>query len=134
MVLPPKIPTLKVLATGNLIRVDNVFCDENLVGMFLQCDTKPTHRPVKTDHFPIISKIRLATEHNIFAPRYNFRKADWQKFAEKLTESLSLLPAPTEITDRQQASDRLAALDKEIWRAVEEYVPETTLCPHSKRW
>jgi endonuclease/exonuclease/phosphatase family metal-dependent hydrolase len=76
MALPAGIPTLKAMATGNLTRVDNVFCNENSLDIFVKCGTKPSHRPVKTDHFPVISTIRLTTMRNTFTPRYNFREVE----------------------------------------------------------
>jgi hypothetical protein len=134
MTLPQGIPTLKAMATGNLTRVDNVFCDENSVGIFVECGTKPSHRPVKTDHYPVISKIRLTTTRNRFTPRYNFRKAEWEGFVKKLTEELSRLPPPAEIFDVPQAEYRLERLNATIGGVVDEFVPMTKICPHSKRW
>src|ERR1700723_3677500 len=80
MVLPQGIPTLQAHSMGNLTRVDNIFCDENSLGLFDYCDTMPALRPVKTDHFPIISKIRMTAASNTFKPRYAYRKADWETF------------------------------------------------------
>jgi hypothetical protein len=58
------IHTLRAMATGNLTRVDNIFCNKNSASIFVSCGMKPSHRPVKMDHYPVISKIRLTMAHN----------------------------------------------------------------------
>jgi ribonuclease HI len=134
MVLPAGIPTLQAMATGNFTRVDNVFCDENSVGTFEYCNTEPAQRPVKTDHLPIISKIRMTTERNTFQSRYNFQKVDWENFGKKLKERLDTIEPPRELEDRQQAVERLKEVDTMIWRTIRYCVEMTNPCPHSKRW
>src|ERR1700690_398983 len=117
MVLPPGIPTLKAHSSGNLTRVDNMFCDENSVGLIDHCDTMPALRPVKTDHFPIITKIRMVTARNTFVSRRNYRTANWEAFRKTLQDALSQFGPPTEIADLKQAQDKLAQLDWAIDRA-----------------
>jgi len=55
MVLLLFIPTLQVHNTGNHTRVDNIFCTEQLMDMIIKCKTDNVARPVKTDHYPIIT-------------------------------------------------------------------------------
>jgi hypothetical protein len=66
--------------------------------------------------------------------RYNFRKTAWEGFVEKSSGELSQLLPPVELADILQARDRLERLNVTIWGVVDEYVPMTKICPHSKRW
>ena len=134
MVLPHGIPTLKALSSGNHMWVDNIFCDENSVGLIDHCDMLPALRPVKTDQFPIITKVRLTTTQNAFVARRNYRTANWEAFLNMLQMVLSQFGPPIEITDLQQARDKLAQLDWAIDRAHFLNVDFTNPCPHSKRW
>lgn len=59
MTLPKLIPTLKVFTTGNHTRVDNIFCTRNLVDRVIVCNTLPSHKPIKTDHFPIQTTLEI---------------------------------------------------------------------------
>jgi endonuclease/exonuclease/phosphatase family metal-dependent hydrolase len=72
MALPPGLPTLKAMATGNETRVDNIFCDEGSMGLIDICDTRPAWRPVKTDHYPIICRIRMEAASNKYQPRRDY--------------------------------------------------------------
>lgn len=92
MALPPKIPTLQALSTGNWTRLDNVWCTTHTSALFTQCDTNPALRGPNTDHVPILSKLELPLNHNVPKPTRNFRATDWVVFNECLT---TLLPPPT---------------------------------------
>lgn len=62
MALPASLPTSKSFATGNYTQVDNVFCTEELMEHIIRCNTVPTRQPIKTDHFPIVTKIDICPE------------------------------------------------------------------------
>ena len=59
MALPPNIPTLQALSTGNWTRPDNVWCANHTSDLFIQCDTDPGLRGPNTDHLPILSMLNL---------------------------------------------------------------------------
>jgi hypothetical protein len=134
MMLPPGIPTLEALNTRNLTRVNNVFSSATLQGAFEICNTRPKWSPVKTDHFPIIVKIRMEVPANKFIPRRCFRKTDWEAFVKSLSDKLSALPRPTEITDIATAKAKLAEIDEAINGSIVDHVPLSKPCPHLKRW
>jgi endonuclease/exonuclease/phosphatase family metal-dependent hydrolase len=75
MALPPAIPTLRAQNTGNITRVDNMFCTESLMDALVKCDTDEASRPVKTDHFPIVTQIDIYAPQAEWKPCYNFRLA-----------------------------------------------------------
>jgi len=80
MALPKDTPTLQASSTGNHTRVDNVFCNANLNRAIVSCDTNPSRRPLKTDHYPIITIIDIAVQVSEEEVRLNFRMANWPKF------------------------------------------------------
>ena len=61
MALLPLIPTLCAHSTGNHMRVDNIFCDEILYEAITICNTDEESRPIKSDHFPIVTQIDFLT-------------------------------------------------------------------------
>ena len=61
MVLLLFILTLQAHNTGNPTRVDNVFCTEAIMDTIIKCNTDDAARPVKTDHYPIITQIDIYT-------------------------------------------------------------------------
>ncbi|KAF8993958.1 Endonuclease/exonuclease/phosphatase [Cyathus striatus] len=54
MTLPKGIHTLQHSA-GGYSRPDNVFCSESIADLIIQCDVKHEMKPVKADHFPIVT-------------------------------------------------------------------------------
>ena len=107
MVLPPSILTLRAHSTGNLTRVDNVFCSETLLDDIIKCTTEKEACPIKTDkldfHMP-----KLAPE-----PRLNFHDVKWPEFINTLKTNLSNLPLPTVITNTNVFYQRLNDLN--VW-------------------
>ena len=68
MVLPKDTPTLKASSTGNYTRVDNVFCSENVLQAIISCDTNPSRRPLKADHYPIITIFDISGSNSACHP------------------------------------------------------------------
>jgi hypothetical protein len=81
--LPLAIPTLRAQNTGNLTRVDNVFRTEYIMDALIKCNTDKASRPVKTDHFPIITQIDVNAPQAVGKPRYNYRMAGAHRDANK---------------------------------------------------
>ncbi|KAF8998477.1 hypothetical protein BDZ89DRAFT_887255, partial [Hymenopellis radicata] len=134
MALPANIPTLQALASGNYTRVDNVFISEHLLMTVIQCTTEPERRPVKTDHLPIVLTLDLNIEQADESPRRNFRTVDWAKFRKTLGDRLDTLPSPRELQTKEALYAALENLNRAIDETVQDHVPMTTPCPHSKRW
>jgi hypothetical protein len=59
MALPASISTLCAHNSGNYTRVDNVFCTEALIDKIIKCNMDDAARPIKTDHFPIVTQINI---------------------------------------------------------------------------
>jgi exonuclease III len=69
MALPPFIPTLQAHNTGNHTRVDNIFCMERLMDTIIKCKTDDAARPVKTNHYPIITQFDIYATRTAWEPR-----------------------------------------------------------------
>ena len=102
--------------------------------VIIRCDTDDATRPVKTDHFPIITQIDIHAPKTKWTPRRNFRLTDWPEFLITLRENLANVPRPTEIHNTNTFNQRLDALNKAIQDTVEKHVKLTTPSPYSKRW
>jgi len=133
MALPKDIPTLKASSTGNLTCVDNVFCSESLIDTIISCNTEPDRRPVKADHYPIITVFDIAVNTGHQEPRYNYRLADWKGVREMVGERLSL-EEKGRIKEVAEFERRLAVLDAVVEEAIRVHVPLLKLSPFTKRW
>jgi exonuclease III len=134
MALAKDIPTLEAKHTKNHTCPDNVFCSANLLQAITKCTTTPEARAAGTDHYPILTTIDeevLTTSAN---PRRNFRMVDWSDFGSALRTRLALLPAWTKPRTQEELEDRADNLAKAITATIEEKVPLSKPCPHSKRW
>jgi Endonuclease-reverse transcriptase len=67
--LLPFILTLQAHNTGNHTRVDNIFCTEAIMDAISKCTTDDASRPVKTDHYPIITQIDIYTPKTAWKPQ-----------------------------------------------------------------
>jgi endonuclease/exonuclease/phosphatase family metal-dependent hydrolase len=134
MVLPKDIPTLRALSTGNLTRVDNVFCSPSLLGAYIKCDTDPGSRPPRTDHFPVIQVLDLAVVKHKPQPTRVYRKTDWEWYRESLQERLQLLPRPAVYDTVEDLEEGVRNLEEAVRATTEEVVPLSKPYPQSKRW
>ncbi|KAF8234592.1 hypothetical protein L208DRAFT_1548324 [Tricholoma matsutake] len=134
MALPPFIPTLRSHSTGNHMRINNVFCMEGLMEAIIKCNTEDTMRPVKTDHYPIVTQLNIYAPKTTWKLRRNFRLTDWTELVKTLKDDLTDIPLPTEIDSIQEFNHRLKTLNEKIQATIEKHVKLTTLSPYSKRW
>ena len=133
MALPPNIPTLQALSTGNWTRPDNVWCSNHTADLFARCDTDPGLRGPNTDHLPILSRLDLPLNRVTPKTTRNFRSTDWKEFNTHLTEVLS--PSiPNRIRTEAQFRTRLTALTEALKSTIEAKVPLNSPCPFTKRW
>jgi Endonuclease-reverse transcriptase len=132
MALPVFIPTLRSHSTKNHTRVDNVFCSEELLDTIIKCKTDDAARPVRTDHYPIITQLDIHTPKATWAARRNFRLVDWPELVKTLKNDLTNLPPPTEIKNVQMFTDRLKVLNETIQKAIEGQFKLTKPSPYSK--
>ena len=101
MALPPFILTLQSHSTGNHTRIDNVFCMEGLMDMIIKCNAEDSARPIKTDHYPIVTQIDIHAPTTAWKPRRNFRLTDWTELVKTLKDDLANIQVPTEIASIQ---------------------------------
>jgi hypothetical protein len=134
MALPTLIPTLRSHSTGNHTQVDNIFCTENLMDNIIKCNTDDAARPIKTDHYLIVTQIDIHATKTEWEPRRNFRLTDWTKLEKTLKSNLTDLPTPTEITDIETFDRRLKTLNDTIQNAITKHVKLTKPSPYMKRW
>lgn len=59
MALPSGIPTLETVL-GNWTRPDNIWHSNNPLNPIISCNTKPSIRPLRADHLPIVTSLNLS--------------------------------------------------------------------------
>ena len=133
MALPPGIPTLQALSTGNWTRPDNVWCANHTADLFTQCDTDPGRRGPNMDHLPILSTLDLPLTRTTPKPYRDFRNTDWKAFAEQLTTLLSH-SEPRKLTSEIEFREALDVINTALKTTLEAKVPINKPLPHTKRW
>ncbi|KAJ7342649.1 hypothetical protein DFH08DRAFT_641753, partial [Mycena albidolilacea] len=134
MALPSDIPTLHAFSTGNYTRVDNIFCSASLLGAYIRCDTEPSLRPPRTDHFPVIQILDLTVPKHSPPPTCAYRKTDWDDYRERLQACLMLLPCPTVYDTVEAMEVGIRNLEEAVCTTTEEVVPLSKPYPQLKRW
>lgn len=134
MALPPFLPTLCAHSMGNLTRVDNIFCSEDLLDTIIKCCTEDDMQPIKMNHYPIITTFNILAPKAIHPPRLNFRNTDWPEFQQSLKSCLDHLPQPTEIYSVNTFNLKLNNLNAAIQETIKDHVPITKPTPYLKRW
>ena len=133
MALPPNIPTLQALSTGNWTRPDNVWCTNHTTDLFTNCNTNPGLRGPNTDHLPILSKLDLPLNRSVAKPSRNFRSTDWKEFNTHLKGVLST-STPSRIRTENQFRTSLNTLTAALKSTIETKVPLNPPVPFTKRW
>nr|GAT48527.1 RNA-directed DNA polymerase from transposon X-element [Mycena chlorophos] len=134
MVLPRDTPTLQSFATGNYTRVDNVHFSAPLLPHLVRCYTDPQQRPVKTDHFPILTTLELEIPTAKHQPRPKYRETDWGKYRTAIVERLKDLPRPRTYTTTAEVDEAIKGIERAIADTTRALVPESKP-PHPwKRW
>ena len=133
MALPPNIPTLQALSTGNWTCPDNVWCANHTSDLFIQCDTNPGLRGPNTDHLPILSILDLPPTCNTPKSTRNFHTTDWKDFTDHLKTLLSNSETRklTSVTEFRSALDTINAA---LQSTIEAKVLVNKPFPHTKRW
>jgi exonuclease III len=134
MALPAGIPTLRSFSTGNLMRVDNIFCSASLLGAYISCETAPEHRPSKTDHMPVIQILDIATPVVPHEPRPMFRKTVWGDFRKDLVRRLEAIDRPSSYTTTEDTEHAIDQLEAAIQATIKETVKMSKPSPYMKRW
>jgi hypothetical protein len=132
-ILPKNIPTLQSTSTDNWTRPDNVFGTEQLLEAVVTCDTDPSLRGPYTDHIPIHLTLNLEVMQADSSPRRNWRVVDWEAFNDHLSGLLHQHP-PLPLASEDEFQSAACLLTKAIMDTIEQCVPHSKPCPHSKRW
>jgi hypothetical protein len=131
--LPRGIPTLQSTSTGNWTCPDNVFGTEHLVDTIISCNTDPSRCGPKTDHVPILTILEFDIPHTDLEPRCNWRDVDWEVFNKHLKALITTQQAqPLVSKDKFQAA--ALHLTQSITNTIDDHVPFSKPCPHSKHW
>ena len=134
MALPKDIPTLRANNSRNLTRPDNVFISCSLLDSLTYCNAEPERQPVKTDHFPIITKINVSTTLHEEPQRLNYKETDWEEFRKELEPRLRHISKPKTITSIPRFDGLLTNLNKALTETIQAVVPKLKMSPHTKRW
>ena len=132
--LPKDLPTLVSSSTGNWTRPDNVFCTDHSLVTVISCTTDPSQRGPKTDHVPILTKLDLEITLAPESGTKNYRDVNWEEFEEELEKLLAQLPPPSPIATEEEFQQITRNLDTTLRKVVDEHVPNSRPCPHTRRW
>ena len=134
--LPKDTPTLQARNGGRWTRPDNVWRNAESPSTIITCDVQSNLLPTKTDHLPIVTILDLQY-HPITTPRrFNFKRANWEKYEEILEERLNR----SETLNRPsfQSAEGLEEAVNELYRILqdvtEETIPMIKPLPHLKHW
>ena len=132
--LPKDLPTLVSSSTGNWTRPDNVFCTDHSTDTIISCTTDPGQKGPKTDHVPILTKLDLEATQAPGQGTKNYRDVIWEEFEESLENRLAQLPPPSPIATEEEFQRTAKSLDSILREVVDEHVPSSKPCPHTRRW
>src|SRR6201996_1515737 len=134
MTLPPKVPTLCAMSTGNYTRVDNVFVSADIAHYVDRCTTIPEARPARTDHMPILTELDFTPQKAAKPQRWNWSAVDWEDFRGRLEAELLMLGIAKEPTNPQELDANLDDLVQAILRVIDVCVPKLRISSFTKRW
>ena len=134
MALPPFIPTLQALSTGNWTRPNNVWCSNHSLELFMKCDTNLGLQGPNIDHVPILSSLDIPLPCNTPKPTCNFCVTDWSKLGKQLTHLLDACPRARRLRTPEELHPALDVINKLIRDSIDTLVPMTKPLPHTKRW
>jgi exonuclease III len=96
--------------------IDNIKCSFHL----------ETIAELSSDHYPVILELGDEWEDTIEPPRYNLRKANWDKFREKLDINLTHMPDPKSTT---QLDEMVTTFKEAIQLSIDQSIPKSTSKP-----
>ena len=134
MALPKGEVTLKHMVTGLYSRPDNVWCSAEFLHAVTRCEVDASIQPPCTDHFPIVTYLDLPQDRVTPPSSRNFRTVDWDAFNQKLEVNLEAIPLPADLNSREELQLAVNNLTRTLQVTIEEEVPISNPCPHSKRW
>ena len=134
MALAAEIPTHIHNVTKKWSRLDHVFITEHSTDRILICETRTHQRGLNTDHIPIVTKIDASLGRIETSKTKNFRNVDWKEFRETLEVKMSGFGIPRRLGNQAEVSRECGRLTEAIQSTIEQVVPTSVVCPHSKRW
>src|SRR5688572_30860406 len=101
--------------------------------MLIECSTRPDCK-YGSDHIPIQTKIDVSIVREEPELSYNFRKADWEQFDEKLKESLEKWEHRERYETQEEMEEEVDQLTSIIQDTIALCIPKNKHTPNSKRW
>ena len=132
--LPKNFPTLQSTSTKNWTRPDNTFISTSLMDRLIKCTTLPHLHPICTDHISTLTILDTSIHPPKAFTRWNYKKANWERFEETLKEKLSNIPFVSSYRTTEQAEIALRKLYDALSTTQEAHVPKTKSCAYMKRW
>ncbi|KAF8156804.1 hypothetical protein B0H34DRAFT_770363 [Crassisporium funariophilum] len=134
MALPKGVPTLQHMRSKRYSHPDNVFSMSGIMESITRCKVNPGARPIKTNHFTIITIIDLPHKCTTPPPAYNFRATDWEDFYQNLEIQLQDIPKPKALPTEDTLIRVVDNLTATLQDTIRTRVPLQRQCPKSKRW
>jgi endonuclease/exonuclease/phosphatase family metal-dependent hydrolase/predicted RNA-binding Zn-ribbon protein involved in translation (DUF1610 family) len=134
LALAPGTPTHVHNVTKKWTRLDHVFITEHTTDRVLICEAQANNRGLNTDHIPIVTKLDASLGRTPTTESSNFRDVDWEEFRKLLEVKISNFGIPKKLTTQTELNRECDRLTKALQETIEEKVPKSGVCPHSKRW
>ena len=132
--LPAGVPTHIHNVTKRWTRLDQVYVSENLMDAIISCKAQKSERGLNTDHLPIVTKLDISLTRTQESTTRNFRNVDWEKFQEELQRKMAPFGLPARIRDQVGLNRECERLTTALQETIKKIVPNTEVCPKSKRW
>ncbi|XP_064862156.1 probable RNA-directed DNA polymerase from transposon BS [Oncorhynchus nerka] len=104
--------------------LDLVLCSPDLAAKLLSFSVS---HDVGSDHLPVLASFSLQLQQAPEKQRYNYKKADWDKYRNCITDNITNIAVPTQNPkDLDQLAERIGSI---LIQAREETIPLTTTRP-----
>ena len=126
--LPAGIPIHKHNVTKRWSQLDQVFVSELAIDTIDQCEALPNEQGLNMDHFPIMTKLKLAVALAPVVEVRNYRDVNWKEFHNELKKKIGQWGIPTFIKMQgmlDQECKRLTDIIQEV------KVPKARIGPHA---
>ena len=133
LALSPRIPTYKSVAS-NWMRPDNMWRSNNPTNLIISCNTKPSMRPPKADHLPIVTILDLTISHAPPFSSHNMRKANFIQLNYTLQAHLETECTAACLRCKEDINMAADSLVNAINEALKETVPISKPSPYARCW
>lgn len=131
MLLPASLPTLFSSARTKT-RPDNVFGSQLLEERLIRCIIFPHLRPIKTDHYPILSEFDLTLPSAQQNDRYNYKLANWEELRKDLRDRLQASGLPEEARSAQEVEEKNQVISEALAAVADKWIPKKIPSPYMR--